>query len=101
MITYVYKRSDGTEFEYQQSIKDDSLRFCPTTGLPVSRKICFNPENTFLKGMDWPGKKSKSDSRAVKMEESIKNGKRLATTLDDYKGDLERFKERTGKENIG
>lgn len=101
MPTYVYKRTDGTEIEIQQSIKDDPLTFCPETGLPVKRKFCFNPDNAFLKGMDWPGKMSESNDRARKNEERIKSGKRLTTTLDDYKPDLERFKNRTGRENIG
>ena len=39
MPTYVYRREDGTTFEYQQSIKDAALSVCPTTGQPVTRVI--------------------------------------------------------------
>ncbi len=39
MPTYVYRREDGTTFEIEQSIKDDALTTCPTTGQPVSRII--------------------------------------------------------------
>jgi len=39
MPTYVYRREDGTTFEYQQSIKDDALSVCPTTGQVVTRVI--------------------------------------------------------------
>lgn len=101
MPTYEYQRSDGTIFDCRQSINDNPLTVCPTTGLPVRRRFCFNPDNAFLKGMDWPGKMSESNDRARKNEEKIKSGKRLTTTLDDYKPDLERFKNRTGRENIG
>jgi putative FmdB family regulatory protein len=39
MPTYVYRREDGTTFETQQSIKDDALTVCPTTGQAVTRVI--------------------------------------------------------------
>lgn len=39
MPTYVYRREDGSTFEFEQSIKDDPLTVCPTTGQPVTRVI--------------------------------------------------------------
>lgn len=39
MPTYEYKREDGTIFEIQQSIKEDALKVCPTTGQKVKRVI--------------------------------------------------------------
>lgn len=39
MPTYEYKREDGTTFEIFQSMSDDALTVCPTTGLPVKRVI--------------------------------------------------------------
>lgn len=39
MPTYEYKREDGTVFDYTQSINDDALKTCPTTGQPVKRMI--------------------------------------------------------------
>ncbi|REL24759.1 zinc ribbon domain-containing protein [Rhodohalobacter sp. SW132] len=39
MPTYEYKREDGTTFEVFQSMSDDALTVCPTTGQPVKRMI--------------------------------------------------------------
>ncbi|NBC27902.1 MAG: zinc ribbon domain-containing protein [Bacteroidetes bacterium] len=39
MPTYEYKREDGTTFEVFQSMSDDALTVCPTTGQPVKRVI--------------------------------------------------------------
>ncbi|MCB0717417.1 MAG: zinc ribbon domain-containing protein [Bacteroidetes bacterium] len=39
MPTYQYRREDGSTFEIDQSIKDDALTTCPTTGQPVTRII--------------------------------------------------------------
>jgi len=39
MPTYEYKREDGTTFELFQSMSDDALTTCPTTGQPVKRII--------------------------------------------------------------
>lgn len=39
MPTYEYRREDGSIFEFDQSIKDDALTVCPTTGQKVTRII--------------------------------------------------------------
>jgi len=39
MPTYEYKREDGSTFEVFQSMSDDALKICPTTGQPVKRII--------------------------------------------------------------
>ncbi len=39
MPTYVYRREDGTTFEIEQRITEDSLETCPTTGQAVKRVI--------------------------------------------------------------
>jgi len=39
MPIYEYKREDGTFFEAFQSMSDDALTVCPTTGQPVKRMI--------------------------------------------------------------
>lgn len=39
MPTYEYKRKDGTVFELMQSMNDEPLTTCPTTGQPVKRII--------------------------------------------------------------
>ncbi len=39
MPTYVYRREDGTTFEIEQRITEDSLETCPTTGQAVTRVI--------------------------------------------------------------
>lgn len=39
MPTYEYKREDGSTFEIFQSMSEDALKVCPTTGQPVKRMI--------------------------------------------------------------
>lgn len=39
MPTYEYKRKDGTVFEVMQSMNDEPLTECPTTGQEVTRII--------------------------------------------------------------
>ncbi|CAN5185115.1 hypothetical protein BH23BAC3_BH23BAC3_08250 [soil metagenome] len=39
MPTYEYRREDGSTFELFQSMSDDALTICPTTGQPVKRII--------------------------------------------------------------
>lgn len=39
MPTYEYKREDGTIFEVLQSMSEEPLKVCPTTGQPVKRLI--------------------------------------------------------------
>ncbi len=39
MPTYLYRREDGTTFEIEQRITEDSLETCPTTGQAVKRVI--------------------------------------------------------------
>ena len=36
---YVYRRQDGSTFEIEQRITDDSLVSCPTTGQSVERVL--------------------------------------------------------------
>lgn len=51
MITYVYEREDGTQFEYKQRISDEPLTVCPDTGQPVFRVI--QPAPVHYKGNGW------------------------------------------------
>ena len=39
MPTYEYKREDGSTFEVLQSMSEEPLKVCPTTGQPVKRLI--------------------------------------------------------------
>jgi predicted nucleic acid-binding Zn ribbon protein len=39
MPVYVYRRQDGSTFEIEQRITEDSLTRCPTTGLEVARVL--------------------------------------------------------------
>lgn len=52
MPTYEYKREDGTTFEIVQSMSDDALTKCPTTGQPVKR-IISGGSGVVLKGSGW------------------------------------------------
>ena len=39
MPVYVYRREDGSTFEIEQRMRDDSLLSCPTTGQKVERVL--------------------------------------------------------------
>ncbi|MDX1641230.1 MAG: FmdB family zinc ribbon protein [Balneolaceae bacterium] len=52
MPTYEYKREDGSVFEITQSINDDPLETCPTTGQPVKR-IISGGGGVVYKGTGW------------------------------------------------
>lgn len=52
MPTYEYKREDGTVFEYTQSINENALETCPTTGLAVKR-IISGGGGVVYKGSGW------------------------------------------------
>ncbi len=39
MPVYVYRREDGSRFEIEQRITEDSLVSCPTTGQKVERVL--------------------------------------------------------------
>lgn len=52
MPTYEYKREDGSVFEITQSINDDPLETCPTTGQPVKRVISGGG-GVVYKGTGW------------------------------------------------
>lgn len=47
MPTYVYKRDDGSTFEFDQSITEDPLEECPETGQEVERIITEPPGISF------------------------------------------------------
>lgn len=51
MPTYEYEREDGTRFELQQSISENALEKCPTTGQKVKRLI--SSTSFQLKGSGW------------------------------------------------
>jgi putative FmdB family regulatory protein len=36
---YVYRRQDGSSFEFEQRMADDALVSCPTTGQRVARVL--------------------------------------------------------------
>ncbi len=52
MPTYEYKREDGSVFEITQSINDEPLKTCPTTGQPVTR-IISGGGGVVYKGTGW------------------------------------------------
>lgn len=52
MPTYEYRREDGSIFEVTQSINDDPLETCPTTGQPVKR-IISGGGGVVYKGTGW------------------------------------------------
>lgn len=75
-MTYQYRREDGTEFEYIQSMKDDALTHCPETGQKVVRVITGGT-TPIMKG---PGFHKNDYSPSL---EAYKRNPHL-TTLDHY-----------------
>ncbi len=78
MPTYEYKREDGSTFEITQSINDDPLETCPTTGQPVKR-IISGGGGVVYKGTGWyvtdykNGSNKKNGSSETKSESSEKS----------------------------
>lgn len=52
MPTYLYRRSDGTEFDFFQKMSDSALTVCPTTGQAVTRVITGGT-GVLYKGEGW------------------------------------------------
>jgi len=56
MITYTYKREDGSTFQVKQRITDKKLERCPDTGQKVVRVINNEMPTHFSPGRHgWPG----------------------------------------------
>lgn len=72
MPTYVYRREDGSTFEYQQSIKEEPLTVCPTTGQAVTRVIAagtgliFKGSGFYLTDYARKGASNGADSKPSK-----------------------------------
>lgn len=94
MPTYEYKREDGSTFEITQSINDDPLETCPTTGQPVKR-IISGGGGVVYKGTGWYVTDYKNNSRKnngssqPKSESSEKSESTDASTKKDAKDSRE------------
>ena len=65
---YVYRRQDGSTFEIEQRITEDSLVSCPTTGQKVERVL--QPFSPRYKGTGFYS----TDHRRPKSKEQPKDG---------------------------
>ena len=65
---YVYRRQDGSTFEIEQRITEDSLVSCPTTGQKVERVL--QPFSPRYKGTGFYS----TDRRRPKPKEQPKDG---------------------------
>ncbi|MCY4233352.1 MAG: zinc ribbon domain-containing protein [Bacteroidetes bacterium] len=88
MPTYDYKRADGSVFEIVQSIIDDPLTECPTTGQPVER-IISGGTGFILKGSgfyqtDYVSKPAPKETKSSDEKEGSTN-KDTAKSEDDKK----------------
>ena len=84
-ITYTYKRSNGSTFEYRQSINDEALSECPETGLPVERVFGGECPNVMFMGKGW--------DKNVKIKETQQKERRtdpLYTTDSHYKKKIDK-----------
>jgi putative FmdB family regulatory protein len=64
---YVYRRQDGSIFEIEQRMSEESLVTCPTTGQMVERVLQpFTPryKGTGLYSTDHPGRKAKQPPKS-------------------------------------
>lgn len=94
MPTYEYKRKDGSTFEITQSINDDPLKTCPTTGQPVKR-IISGGGGVVYKGTGWyvtdykNGSNKNNGSSQPKSESSEKSSSTGTSTKKDTKDSKE------------
>ena len=65
---YVYRREDGSTFELQQRMSEESLSTCPTTGQSVERVL--QPFSPRYKGTGFYS----TDHRKAKSTEPPKGG---------------------------
>lgn len=90
MPTYEYKREDGSTFEITQSINDDPLKKCPTTGQPVKR-IISGGGGVVYKGTGWyvtdykNGGQKSNGSSAPKSESTDKTESKESSAKKDTK----------------
>jgi predicted nucleic acid-binding Zn ribbon protein len=92
-MIYIYKREDGSVFEYQQRMSEDALTTCPSTGQAVCRVITGG-KGVHFSGY-WPGKEADSQARH---ERGLAKDP-LYTTLSDYKPKVDEFNE-THERNV-
>ncbi len=77
MPTYEYRRKDGSIFEYFQSMSDNALTICPTTGQPVKRIISggtgvvYKGTGFYVTDYKNNGKKN-GDAKSEKNPEEVK-----------------------------
>lgn len=83
-VTYTYKRSNGTTFEYQQSIKEDALTECPQTGLPVERVFGGDCPDIMFMGKGWDKNRRLKEKQLKKRQTDP-----LYTTDSKYKKRLD------------
>lgn len=94
MPTYEYKREDGSTFEITQSINDDPLKKCPTTGQPVKR-IISGGGGVVYKGTGWyvtdykNGSQKKNGSSEPKSESGNKSESKESSVKKDTKDSKE------------
>lgn len=88
MPTYIYKREDGTKFEWFQTMNDDKLTHCPETGQTVKRLI-VGGQQPILRGRGFYATEYSTEKHKQKLANDP-----LYTTLEDYKPKVEEFKEK-------
>lgn len=91
MPTYIYEREDGSLFELYQSMNDEKLTTCPTTGQPVTRLITGGADHSahVMKG-----------SRTSVAEKARQIGE-YGTSLGDYSSIQQRQRKRFEEKRSG
>lgn len=91
MPVYMYRREDGTTFEYKQRFLDDPLTVDPETGQKVVRVI--QPTGVIFKGSGFyvndskNASKSNLNSKAVKADDSGTEAKSETKTDTESKSE--------------
>ncbi len=85
MPVYLYRREDGTTFEYRQKFLDDPLTTDPETGQKVVRVV--QPTGVIFKGSGFYVNDSKSASKSNLNGASSTTGKDKETSSSDSSGD--------------
>ena len=66
MPTYVYRRDDGTSFEYKQAFEDEPLAVCPETGQDVVRII--KPVGVIYKALGFYKTEKRRETQSVEVK---------------------------------
>lgn len=90
MPLYLYRREDGTTFEYRQKFSDDALVSCPATGqavhrIPQASGIIFKGSGFYVNDNKTAAKPSPTPATSDKTETATAEATATATKTETPK----------------